>query len=71
MALNGKRVVQIEIKSNGDVFHDLWKANPQDISKISPTAIQNCNCYDGHEDGKVGSIHFWNYFHGKFMQHIL
>ncbi|XP_071703195.1 kirola-like [Rutidosis leptorrhynchoides] len=62
MALSGKLVAQIEIKSNGDVFHELWKANPHDVPKLTPTTIQKCETHSG-EAGTVGSVLFWNYFH--------
>ncbi|KAI7729837.1 hypothetical protein M8C21_003519 [Ambrosia artemisiifolia] len=62
MALSGKRVAQIEIKSKGDVFHDLWKANPHHIPNLSPTLVQNCQTHNG-ETGTVGSVLHWNYFH--------
>ncbi|KAI7729838.1 hypothetical protein M8C21_013487 [Ambrosia artemisiifolia] len=62
MALSGKRVAQVEIKSNGDVFHELWKGNPHQIPNLSPTTIQNCQAHDG-EFGTAGSVLFWNYVH--------
>jgi len=62
MALTGKRVVEIKIKAKGDVFHDLWRANPHHIPNLSPTLIQNCRTHEG-ETGTVGSVLHWNYFH--------
>ncbi|KAK1423127.1 hypothetical protein QVD17_18422 [Tagetes erecta] len=62
MALSGKRVAQVEIKSNGDVFHKLWKSNPHQVPSLTPTTIQNCQTVDG-EVGTVGSVLLWNYFH--------
>ncbi|KAJ9549043.1 hypothetical protein OSB04_021586 [Centaurea solstitialis] len=62
MALSGKRAVQVEIKSNGDVFHELWKANPHHIPNLTPSTIQNCQIHGG-EVGTVGSVLFWNYVH--------
>ncbi|GKA87983.1 kirola-like protein [Tanacetum coccineum] len=62
MTLSGKRVAQIKIKSEGDVFHELWKANPHKVTEASPTCIQNCQVHEG-ELGTVGSILFWNYIH--------
>ncbi|KAM0012277.1 putative Bet v I/Major latex protein [Helianthus debilis subsp. tardiflorus] len=64
MSLSGKRVVQVEIKSRGDVFHELWKSNPHQIPSLTPTNIQNCQTHDG-EVGTVGSVLFWNYSLGK------
>ncbi|KAK3023802.1 hypothetical protein RJ639_043468 [Escallonia herrerae] len=58
----GKIVSQIEIKSNGDVFHELWGSKPHHISKISPDKIQGCDLHGG-EWGTVGSVIFWKYVH--------
>lgn len=63
MAMTTK-TVQIKIKSDGDVFHELWKANPHEVPTITPTTIQNCQSHEG-DVGTVGSVLFWNYFHGK------
>ncbi|KAI3825118.1 hypothetical protein L1987_06594 [Smallanthus sonchifolius] len=62
MALSGKRVFQVEIKSKGDIFHNLWKSNPHQIPSLTPTTIQNCQTHDG-EVGTVGSVLLWNYFY--------
>ncbi|KAL7609077.1 hypothetical protein Lser_V15G11677 [Lactuca serriola] len=61
MAMTTK-TVQIKIKSDGDVFHELWKANPHEVPTITPTTIQNCQSHEG-DVGTVGSVLFWNYFH--------
>ncbi|GJT16959.1 kirola-like protein [Tanacetum coccineum] len=61
MSLSGKRVAQVKIKSDGDVFHQLWKSDPHQIPGITPTTIQNCHTHEG-ELGTVGSVLFWNYF---------
>ena len=64
MGLTGNLVGQTEIKSDGDVFHELVRDKPHQISAIAPTHIQGCDLHEG-EFGKVGSVIFWNYFHGK------
>ncbi|KAK3004195.1 hypothetical protein RJ639_018601 [Escallonia herrerae] len=58
----GKLVSQTEIKSNGDVFHELWGSKPHHIPKISPDKVQGCDLHKG-EWGTVGSVIFWNYVH--------
>lgn len=60
---SGKLVDQISIKSDGDVFHELFREKPHQISGICPDKIQTCDLHEG-EWGKVGSIIVWNYFHG-------
>ncbi|KAK1423128.1 hypothetical protein QVD17_18423 [Tagetes erecta] len=62
MALSGKRVFQFEIKSSGNLFHELWKTKPHELPSLTPTTIQNCQVLDG-QVGTVGSILLWNYFH--------
>ncbi|XP_027100313.2 kirola [Coffea arabica] len=60
--LNGKLVNQIEIKSDGDVFHEIFRHRPHHVSTMSPTHIQGCELHDGNW-GTVGSVIFWNYTH--------
>ncbi|KAG6391614.1 hypothetical protein SASPL_149370 [Salvia splendens] len=60
--LSGKLVDKINIKSDGDVFHELFREKPHQISGICPDKIQTCDLHDG-EWGKVGSVIVWNYFH--------
>ncbi|CAI9096012.1 OLC1v1032072C1 [Oldenlandia corymbosa var. corymbosa] len=57
-----KMVSSIEIKSDGDVFHEIFRDRPHHISNMSPTYIQGVDLHDG-DWGKVGSIIFWNYTH--------
>ncbi|KAI5676594.1 hypothetical protein M9H77_07544 [Catharanthus roseus] len=62
MGLKGKLVGQIEIKSDGDVFHEIFRHRPHHISDMSPDKIQGVDLHDG-EWGAVGSVVFWNYTH--------
>ncbi|KAL7609453.1 hypothetical protein Lser_V15G11680 [Lactuca serriola] len=62
MALSGKKVAQFDIKSDCDVFHELWKTNPHHIPTLSPTTYQNCQTLEG-EAGTVGCVLLWHYFH--------
>ncbi|XP_047309675.1 kirola-like [Impatiens glandulifera] len=58
-----KLVNQVEIKSDGDVFHEIFRQRPHHISTMSPSLIQNVDIHDGHDWGTVGSIIYWNFTH--------
>jgi len=58
----GKLVSQTEIKSGADVFHDLFKTNPHDLSNITPGLVQACVQHEG-DWATVGSVRSWHYFH--------
>ncbi|XP_027164177.1 kirola-like [Coffea eugenioides] len=62
MSLAGKLVNQIEIKSDGDVFHEIFRYRPHDISTMSPSNVQGCDLHGG-DWGTVGSVTFWNFTH--------
>ncbi|KAA8529039.1 hypothetical protein F0562_033473 [Nyssa sinensis] len=62
MGLTGKLVRQTEIKSDGDVFHEIFKSKPHHISKMSPDKIQGVDLHEG-DWGTVGSVILWNYTH--------
>ncbi|KAK3023806.1 hypothetical protein RJ639_043472 [Escallonia herrerae] len=62
MGLNGKMVSQASIKSDGDVFHEIFRYRPHHISDMSPGNIQGVDLHEG-EWGTVGSVIFWNYVH--------
>ncbi|KAK6157591.1 hypothetical protein DH2020_011839 [Rehmannia glutinosa] len=62
MGLKGKLISQIDIKSDGDVFHEIFREKPHHVAGISPDHVQNCDLHDG-EWGKVGSIICWDYTH--------
>ncbi|KAL8471042.1 hypothetical protein ACS0TY_033566 [Phlomoides rotata] len=62
MGVSGKLVSTIDIKSDGDVFHEIFRERPHHISDMSPDYIKNVDLHDG-EWGTVGSIIFWNYTH--------
>ncbi|KAI3500230.1 hypothetical protein L1887_36048 [Cichorium endivia] len=61
MVLSSKKF-EFKIKSDGDVFHELFSARPHEVSKLTPTNVQNCEILEG-EVGTVGSVLLWNYFH--------
>ncbi|KAK6157592.1 hypothetical protein DH2020_011840 [Rehmannia glutinosa] len=62
MGLKGKLISAMDIKSDGDVFHEIFRDKPHHVSGMSPDHVQNCDLHDG-EWGKVGSIICWNYTH--------
>lgn len=64
MGLHGKLVAAIEFKAGGDVFHELFKHNPQHLSSASPVKVQGCDLIEG-QFGQVGAIICWRYTHGK------
>ena len=68
MSLTGKMVRQVAVKSNGDVFHEIFRHRPHHISNMSPGNIQGCDLHEGNW-GTVGSVICWNYTHGtKFLR---
>ncbi|KAA8529040.1 hypothetical protein F0562_033472 [Nyssa sinensis] len=62
MGLTGKLVRQTEIRSDGNVFHEIFKSRPHHISKMSPDNIQGVDLHEG-DWGTVGSVILWNYTH--------
>ncbi|PSR88153.1 Kirola like [Actinidia chinensis var. chinensis] len=62
MDLSGKMVKQVEIVSDGDVFHEIFRYRPHHISEMSPANIQGVDLHEG-DWGTVGSVIFWNYTH--------
>ncbi|KZV30095.1 MLP-like protein 34-like [Dorcoceras hygrometricum] len=62
MGLIGRLVAATEFKADGDLFHDLLKKKPQQISDASPDKVQGCDLHEG-DFGKVGSIICWRYTH--------
>ncbi|KAH0681799.1 hypothetical protein KY289_019551 [Solanum tuberosum] len=58
--LTRKLVSEIEIKSDGDVFHEIFRYRPHHISSMCPDKIQNVDIHEG-EWGTVGSVIFWNF----------
>lgn len=62
--LCGKLETDIEIKASAKKFHDIFKHKPHHISNVSADKIQGCDIHEG-EWGTIGSVIYWNYFHGK------
>ncbi|KAL3654491.1 hypothetical protein CASFOL_004172 [Castilleja foliolosa] len=58
----GKLVSQTNIKSDGDVFHEIFRERPHHIPNMCPAHIQKCDVHEG-DFGQVGSVIFWNYTH--------
>lgn len=64
MSLKGKLVTEIEVKSNGDLFHELFKSTPHEVPNISPGKIQDCGLHNGSW-GTAGSVLLWKYTIGN------
>ncbi|KAF5939986.1 hypothetical protein HYC85_021153 [Camellia sinensis] len=64
MGLKGKVVRQMEIKSDGDVFHEVFSARPHHIYNMSPNHVQSVELLEG-QWGTPGCVIFWKYTHGK------
>ncbi|KVH97670.1 hypothetical protein Ccrd_000228, partial [Cynara cardunculus var. scolymus] len=69
MALIGKLMMQIEISSHGDIFHDLLRHRPNDLASITPAKVHGCDILDG-QLGAVGSVISWNYTHGDLVEDL-
>ncbi|CAL5396714.1 unnamed protein product [Camellia sinensis] len=65
MGLTGKLVRQVEIKSDGDAFHELFRDKPHHVSTMSPGNIHGVDLHEG-DWGHVGSVISWNYTHGDW-----
>lgn len=64
MSLSGKKVVQVDIKCNGDLLHGLFRYRLHDLPILAPEYLKSCELQEG-EWGVVGSIINWNYVLGK------
>lgn len=63
--LVGKLETDVEIKASAGKFHHMFAGRPHHVSKASPGKIKACDLHEG-DWGKVGSIVYWNYVHGKY-----
>ncbi|KNA16670.1 hypothetical protein SOVF_087080 [Spinacia oleracea] len=52
--------IEVDIKSSGDVFHELFGSKPHHVSNITPDKVHSCEVHEG-EFGKPGSVVFWHY----------
>ncbi|KAJ9564002.1 hypothetical protein OSB04_009162 [Centaurea solstitialis] len=59
MALTGKLIMYVDIKSHGDIFHEMFRHRPHDLTSISPDNLHGCEI-DG-QPGAIGSTVFFNY----------
>ncbi|KAG8382757.1 hypothetical protein BUALT_Bualt05G0110500 [Buddleja alternifolia] len=62
MGLKGKLVSTTSIKSDGFVFHNLFK-EPHHLSKICPDTIESVDLHSG-QWGAVGAVTIWNFTMG-------
>ncbi|TQD90093.1 hypothetical protein C1H46_024331 [Malus baccata] len=59
----GKLEADVEIKASAAKFHEMFTHKPHHISNASNRNIQGCDLHEG-DWGTVGSVVYWNYFHG-------
>ncbi|KAK1380788.1 Kirola like [Heracleum sosnowskyi] len=55
MGLIGKLICQTSIKTDGDVFHEIFSSRLHHVQTMSPENVHSCDLHEG-EFGKVGSI---------------
>ncbi|KAL9231105.1 hypothetical protein vseg_006368 [Gypsophila vaccaria] len=60
MGVTGKLMIEVDIKSSGDVFHELLGNNPHQVSDIIPDKVHACDLHEG-DFGKPGSTVQWDY----------
>ncbi|XP_022882075.1 kirola-like [Olea europaea var. sylvestris] len=60
MGLKGKLVSQIDIKSDGNLFYQIFRERPYDTSVTSPGMIHRVDLHCG-EWGTVGSVTLWKF----------
>ncbi|KAD7116615.1 hypothetical protein E3N88_03883 [Mikania micrantha] len=70
MALSGKLIGYVEISKTGDIFHDLFRHKPDEIVKITPDKVHDCELHEG-ERGVVGSVISWHYTHVNEENHMI
>jgi len=70
MSLQGKLISEINIKCDGDVFHEIIKYKPHDIFRICSDKIQNMDIHEG-ELGNIGSVKSWKFTHGKSVLYLV
>ncbi|GAB4828760.1 hypothetical protein Ancab_040615 [Ancistrocladus abbreviatus] len=58
--LKGKLIAKFELRSSGDLFHEMFSRKPHQIKHVSPQHVQGCEVHKG-QFGTPGSIIFWNY----------
>ncbi|KAK9698736.1 hypothetical protein RND81_08G127700 [Saponaria officinalis] len=47
MGVTGKLEIEVDIKSSGDVFHELLGNNPHHIPNIIPDKVHGCDLHEG------------------------
>ncbi|GAB4828755.1 hypothetical protein Ancab_040611 [Ancistrocladus abbreviatus] len=58
--LKGKLIAEFELRSSGDLFHEMFSSKPHHVKHISPHHIQGCDLHEG-QFGTQGSVISWNY----------
>ncbi|KAL0446769.1 UNVERIFIED_CONTAM: Kirola [Sesamum latifolium] len=67
MALYGMLVSRTSIKSDGDLFFELFRYKLPHIANICPEMIQSVDLVAG-QWGAVGSVIRWNYSIGAYVR---
>ncbi|KAL8258254.1 hypothetical protein R6Q59_030295 [Mikania micrantha] len=62
MSLSGTLVKKITVLSDGDVFHDIFRNRPHQISEMSPDKIKSVNLHNG-DWGTLGSVMVSDFYH--------
>lgn len=62
MGIIGKLETEVDIKSSGDLYHELFGSKPHHVSNITPDKVQACKLHEG-EYGNHGSVVAWHYTH--------
>ena len=65
----GKLETDVEIKASAEKFHEMFRHKPHHLTHASSDKIHGCELHEG-EWGQVGSVIYWNYFHGETIQII-
>ncbi|GAB4828758.1 hypothetical protein Ancab_040614 [Ancistrocladus abbreviatus] len=58
--LKGKLIAEFELRSSGDLFHEMFSSRPHQLKDVIPHHIQGCEVHEG-QFGTPGSVIFWNY----------
>nr|XP_043627108.1 MLP-like protein 43 [Erigeron canadensis] len=67
MAVSGKMMMYVNIKSRGDELHEIIRFRPNDLALMLPDKVHSCVLLDG-EWGAVGSIISWNFTYDEKVE---
>ncbi|GAB4828761.1 hypothetical protein Ancab_040616 [Ancistrocladus abbreviatus] len=58
--LKGKLIAEFELRSSGDLFHEMLSSSKHQLKDVIPQHIQGYEVHEG-QFGTPGSVIFWNY----------